>query len=130
MHRTIDNIFLLHPYLALHSSGKDSRTSIPPTANCESRFSIMKCTRRTRTLFQQLEGTSKRRGVSSSSFRSSRPRCQAEVSSAATKCHTTYQPQRAYASISASELQFGQPVHETHPHLLDAGEGTKMNSTA
>ncbi|KAK6595847.1 metallopeptidase family M24 [Botrytis cinerea] len=84
----------------------------------------MKCTRRTRTLFQQLEGTSKRRGVSSSSFRSSRPRCQAEVSSAATKCHTTYQPRRAYASISASELQFGQPVHETHPHLLDAGEVT------
>ncbi|TVY68773.1 Intermediate cleaving peptidase [Lachnellula suecica] len=31
---------------------------------------------------------------------------------------------RTYASISAAELQFGQPVHETHPHLLRAGEIT------
>ncbi|CAG8983936.1 hypothetical protein HYALB_00006904 [Hymenoscyphus albidus] len=31
---------------------------------------------------------------------------------------------RSYASISAAELQFGQPVHETHPHLLQAGEIT------
>jgi hypothetical protein len=29
---------------------------------------------------------------------------------------------RHYASVSAAELQFGQPVHETHPHLLRAGE--------
>ena len=29
---------------------------------------------------------------------------------------------RSYASVSASELRFGQPVHETHPHLLEAGE--------
>ena len=29
---------------------------------------------------------------------------------------------RNYASISAAELQFGQPLHETHPHLLKAGE--------
>ena len=29
---------------------------------------------------------------------------------------------RAYGSISAADLQFGQPVHETHPHLLKAGE--------
>ncbi|KAF5871528.1 putative metallopeptidase family m24 protein [Botrytis fragariae] len=84
----------------------------------------MKCSRRTRTLFQQLEGTSGSRGISSSSIVSSRPRCQAQVSSAATKCHTTYQSRRTYASISASELQFGQPVHETHPHLLNAGEVT------
>ncbi|KAI9759593.1 MAG: hypothetical protein M4579_002259 [Chaenotheca gracillima] len=27
-------------------------------------------------------------------------------------------------SISAAELQFGQPLHETHPHLLQAGELT------
>ncbi|KAI6353732.1 hypothetical protein MCOR25_008903 [Pyricularia grisea] len=27
-------------------------------------------------------------------------------------------------TVSASELQFGQPVHETHPHLLKAGELT------
>ncbi|KAB5542870.1 peptidase M24, structural domain-containing protein [Coniochaeta sp. 2T2.1] len=42
--------------------------------------------------------------------------------------HTTTRPSqpptRTYASISASELQFGQPVHETHPHLLAAGELT------
>ncbi|KAL9113820.1 MAG: hypothetical protein Q9187_007558 [Circinaria calcarea] len=31
---------------------------------------------------------------------------------------------RSYASVSAAELQFGQPVHETHPHLLKAGEIT------
>jgi hypothetical protein len=24
--------------------------------------------------------------------------------------------------ISAADYQFGQPVHETHPHLLEAGE--------
>lgn len=29
---------------------------------------------------------------------------------------------RQYASVSASTLQFGQPVYETHPHLLKAGE--------
>ena len=29
---------------------------------------------------------------------------------------------RQYASVSAAELQFGQPLHETHPHLLKAGE--------
>lgn len=29
---------------------------------------------------------------------------------------------RSYASVSAGELRFGQPVHETHPHLLEAGE--------
>ena len=31
---------------------------------------------------------------------------------------------RSYATtISAAELEFGQPVHETHPHILKAGEG-------
>lgn len=34
---------------------------------------------------------------------------------------------RPYASIAASEFQFGQPVHETHPHLLKAGEGRFEN---
>jgi hypothetical protein len=29
---------------------------------------------------------------------------------------------RTYATVSAAELQFGQPVHETHPHILKAGE--------
>lgn len=31
-------------------------------------------------------------------------------------------PRRYHASVSAAELQFGQPLHETHPHLLKAGE--------
>jgi intermediate cleaving peptidase 55 len=31
---------------------------------------------------------------------------------------------RRYATVSAADLQFGQPVHETHPHLLRAGECT------
>lgn len=35
--------------------------------------------------------------------------------------------QRTYASISAAELQFGQPVHETHPHLLKAGESKDLD---
>lgn len=29
---------------------------------------------------------------------------------------------RRYSSIDASQLRFGQPLHETHPHLLKAGE--------
>ena len=24
--------------------------------------------------------------------------------------------------VSAAELTFGQPLHETHPHLIEAGE--------
>ncbi|KAF3358741.1 hypothetical protein VdG1_05295 [Verticillium dahliae VDG1] len=31
---------------------------------------------------------------------------------------------RTFASVSAADLQFGQPVHETHPHILKAGEIT------
>ncbi|KAK0708257.1 peptidase M24, structural domain-containing protein [Lasiosphaeris hirsuta] len=31
---------------------------------------------------------------------------------------------RSYATVSAIELEFGQPVHETHPHILKAGEIT------
>ncbi|OAX82860.1 hypothetical protein ACJ72_02789 [Emergomyces africanus] len=31
---------------------------------------------------------------------------------------------RCYASVSAAELRFGQPLHETHPHILKAGELT------
>jgi len=27
------------------------------------------------------------------------------------------------SAVHASELRFGQPLHETHPHLLEAGEG-------
>ena len=32
--------------------------------------------------------------------------------------------QYASSSTNAAELQFGQPLHETHPHLLQAGELT------
>ncbi|KAF6824704.1 Intermediate cleaving peptidase 55 [Colletotrichum plurivorum] len=31
---------------------------------------------------------------------------------------------RCYAAISAADLQFGQPVYETHPHILKPGEIT------
>jgi hypothetical protein len=34
---------------------------------------------------------------------------------------------RGYA-VSAADLRFGQPVHETHPHLLKAGEGEIWSS--
>lgn len=44
--------------------------------------------------------------------------------SAQASLRSASQPRRHYASISAAELQFGQPVHETHPHLLRAGELT------
>ncbi|KAJ5125689.1 hypothetical protein N7448_005007 [Penicillium atrosanguineum] len=34
-------------------------------------------------------------------------------------------PRRAFAtSVGAAELKFGQPLHETHPHLLEPGELT------
>jgi intermediate cleaving peptidase 55 len=30
---------------------------------------------------------------------------------------------RSYAtSVAAAELKFGQPLHETHPHILSPGE--------
>ncbi|KAJ5899362.1 hypothetical protein N7495_004106 [Penicillium taxi] len=36
-----------------------------------------------------------------------------------------YNPRRTYASsVAASELKFGQPLHETHPHILSPGELT------
>lgn len=31
-------------------------------------------------------------------------------------------PAQRRTQVSASELRFGQPLHETHPHLLQAGE--------
>ncbi|KAH7239184.1 peptidase M24, structural domain-containing protein [Fusarium tricinctum] len=37
---------------------------------------------------------------------------------------STFNNHRTYASVSAAELRFGQPVHETHPHILKAGEIT------
>lgn len=35
--------------------------------------------------------------------------------------HRLY-PRHAAEAVSAADLQFGQPVHETHPHLLKPGE--------
>lgn len=29
---------------------------------------------------------------------------------------------RAQSSIAAADLQFGQPLHETHPHIIQSGE--------
>ncbi|TVY35256.1 Intermediate cleaving peptidase [Lachnellula subtilissima] len=46
------------------------------------------------------------------------------TSSLGLRCRATGPSRRTYAAISAAELQFGQPVHETHPHLLRAGEIT------
>jgi hypothetical protein len=39
---------------------------------------------------------------------------------------------RGYATtyVSAADLQFGQPVHETHPHVLKSGESTWLHSRA
>ncbi|KAI8631292.1 peptidase M24, structural domain-containing protein [Xylariaceae sp. FL1651] len=50
------------------------------------------------------------------------PRRQTRVPSRPASMHSS---SRAYStSIPASQLLFGQPVHETHPHLLQAGELT------
>lgn len=54
------------------------------------------------------------------------PRCPPRIlasASASNGCMTS-QFHRSYASVSATELQFGQPVYETHPHLLRPGEVT------
>ncbi|KAL1864514.1 hypothetical protein VTK73DRAFT_5817 [Phialemonium thermophilum] len=42
-----------------------------------------------------------------------------------TVAYSSWWSGRKYATaVSATELQFGQPVHETHPHILKAGEIT------
>lgn len=35
---------------------------------------------------------------------------------------------RSLTSVPAAQLSFGQPLHETHPHLLKAGEGATLPS--
>ncbi|CZT46123.1 related to E.coli X-Pro aminopeptidase II [Rhynchosporium secalis] len=57
-------------------------------------------------------------------FQPTRHRCRFQVLASAHRSRTTSYTRRTYASVSAAELQFGQPVHETHPHLLRAGEIT------
>jgi len=60
-------------------------------------------------------------------FASQRPRCRFQLLAQELTCRTT-QSRRTYASISAADLQFGQPVHETHPHLLRAGESAYLSN--
>ncbi|CAK7198544.1 aminopeptidase [Sporothrix eucalyptigena] len=42
----------------------------------------------------------------------------------ASVCSRASQNVRSYATVSAADLLFGQPVYETHPHILKAGELT------
>ena len=44
------------------------------------------------------------------------------LSNRAVSLNRSFLQTRSHASISASELQFGQPLHETHPHLLEPCE--------
>ena len=51
------------------------------------------------------------------------------ITLSSTKCalrreapHSQCRPYASTTSVAAAELQFGQPLHETHPHLLKAGE--------
>jgi hypothetical protein len=44
------------------------------------------------------------------------------------KLRWTRDPGRRWLSVPAAELRFGQPLHETHPHLLKAGEGATLSS--
>lgn len=34
----------------------------------------------------------------------------------------TQNTSRSFATISAADLRFGQPLHETHPHILKSGQ--------
>jgi intermediate cleaving peptidase 55 len=65
-----------------------------------------------RSVFQQLQ-----RAVASPPARCARCNVSRLVSRAP-HARRTY----ATVSVSAADLQFGQPVYETHPHLLHAGE--------
>ncbi|KAF8864766.1 hypothetical protein BDZ45DRAFT_613321 [Acephala macrosclerotiorum] len=68
-----------------------------------------------RQLLQQL-----RKAASHSPSRTTFPTRAPLRSRTAARCTRSY----ATISVSAADLQFGQPVHETHPHLLRAGEIT------
>lgn len=54
-------------------------------------------------------------------FAAPQTRCPSYILASATRSSKT-QARRTYASVSAADLQFGQPVYETHPHLLRPGE--------
>lgn len=57
---------------------------------------------------------------------SSRPSLLSLTPSRHTFIRTPSRSSRTYAteSVFAADLKFGQPLHETHPHLLDPGERT------
>lgn len=59
-------------------------------------------------------------------FSPTRPRPPSQVLAFAARSRATTQPRRTYASVSAADLQFGQPVYETHPHLLRPGESVSI----
>ena len=44
------------------------------------------------------------------------------VTVARSAVQATCRPKKFNSSVSAAKLQFGQPLHETHPHLLKSGE--------
>jgi intermediate cleaving peptidase 55 len=46
------------------------------------------------------------------------------VSRARPTFRRTLQHYQTYATVSAADLSFGQPLHETHPHILKSGELT------
>ena len=40
-----------------------------------------------------------------------------------------YNVPRSYATyLAAADLKFGQPLHETHPHLLNPGERMSLDA--
>jgi intermediate cleaving peptidase 55 len=40
-----------------------------------------------------------------------------------------YNAPRSYATyLAAADLKFGQPLHETHPHLLSRGERMSLDA--
>jgi hypothetical protein len=68
------------------------------------------------------------RTISTTSSSPHRPSLLASLAKSATK--TSRSSQRSWTSVaprshvSAADLQFGQPLHESHPHLIQAGEIT------
>jgi intermediate cleaving peptidase 55 len=52
------------------------------------------------------------------------PRPATRLHNARPQCRRGYASDSAPLSVPAAELRFGQPLHETHPHLLKAGDIT------
>lgn len=77
-----------------------------------------------RAAIRQLRYCSARNGTQFTSFNSLRPEslCPMRQLSGGVPSSGIPASGRKYATVSAAALQFGQPVHETHPHILKAGE--------